>query len=52
MIRFFETGIIFVYFVPEEEIKSLIENDHIPSSGNFGQPDNFGRSVIAIFKML
>ena len=24
MIRFFQTGIIFFYFVPEEEVKSLI----------------------------
>ena len=31
MIRFFQTGIIFIYFVPEEEVKSLIENDHIAS---------------------
>ena len=25
MIRFFQTAIIFLYFVPEEEVKSLIE---------------------------
>ena len=29
MIRFFQTGIIFIYFVPEEEVKSLIEDYHI-----------------------
>ena len=29
MIRLFVTGIIFIYFVPEEVVKSLIENDHI-----------------------
>ena len=29
MIRFFQTGIIFIYFVPEEDVKSLIGNDHI-----------------------
>ena len=32
MIRFFQTGIIFIYFVPEGEVKSLIENDHIAIS--------------------
>ena len=52
MIRFFQTGIVFVYFLPEAEIKSLIENNYIPSSGSFGQSGNFGRSVTAIFKML
>ena len=29
MIRFFQTGIIFIYFVLEEEVTSFIENDHI-----------------------
>ena len=28
MIRVFQIGVIFVWFVPEEEIKSLIEKDH------------------------
>ena len=41
MIRFFQTGIIFIYFVLKEEAKSLTVNDHISRPQLYLKTDMF-----------